>query len=555
MMDKSFQESRKHVQTTNQITGERRWWALAAVMISMFFSSLDQTVVSTALPTIISDLGGLNLYAWVFTAYILATSVTIPIYGRLSDTYGRKPFYIFGLLVFLTGSALCGLSHSMKLLITARAIQGVGGGALMSIPRATIGDIFNPRERGRWMGIIMSTFALASLIGPALGGWFTDHVSWRWVFYINLPVALIALGMIIYTLPTVRTGKQHRLDWSGSVLLAAGLIPMLLGFTWGGTKYAWGSWQELGLFIFAATALTFFVFNERRASEPVIEMSFFANRTFSLTMIIGFLVMISMFAGMLFLPLFVQGVMGISAEHAGYILTPMMVTFILGSVISGQVMTRTGKYKLQASLGGAFLVVGTWLLTRLRADISWTTVVFDMIILGFGIGSLMPVVTTIIQNLFPHRILGTVNATQQSVQTMAGAIAAPIYGTVMANRFAERFPQLLPAQVKQAFAALPSAQQKLLTNPQGLASAAAQAALKKQFVDLGIASEQIYRQFIDALHQALTFAITNLYVLALVFTAIAFLATFALKEIPLKQEEFYTEETGEQKSAHDEGNG
>ncbi|MFN2228144.1 MAG: MFS transporter, partial [Anaerolineae bacterium] len=221
-------------QNTNRITGTQRWWALGAVLLTMFFGALDQTVVSTAMPVIIGDLHGFDIYAWVFTAYLITSAVTVPIYGKLSDTYGRKPFYIGGLTVFMIGSALSGQSHSMGELIAFRALQGIGAGAMLSMPRATIGDIFNPRERGRWMGVVSMTFGLASIVGPFLGGWITDQLGWPWVFYINLPVAALALGGIIYALPWVRTEKRVHVDWVGSVLLVLGLVPMLLAITWAG---------------------------------------------------------------------------------------------------------------------------------------------------------------------------------------------------------------------------------------------------------------------------------------------------------------------------------
>lgn len=532
------------VQTTNRITGPRRWWALAAVLISMFFSSLNQTSVSTAMPTIISDLNGFHLYAWVFTAYILSSSVTVPLYGRLSDMYGRKPFYVFGLIVFLIGSAMSGFARSMPMLIAARVVQGVGGGAMMSMPRATIGDIFTPRERGRWMGLTMGVFGLASLVGPALGGWITDHLSWHWVFFINMPVALVALALILYALPTVRTGVRHRVDWTGSVLLSGGLVPMLLAFTWGGTTYPWGSWPEVALFAASAVLLALFVWNERRAPEPVIQMEIFLNATFTATLVISLLVMMTMFAANMFLPLFVQGVLGISAQNAGFLLTPMMLSFVLASIVAGQLMTRTGRYKLLTHVSGAFLVVGAYLLTRLTAQSTWGEVVRDMVVLGLGIGGLMPVMGTVIQNIFPYRILGTVNSTQQAVTSLAGAIAAPVLGTVMANRFAERFPALLPDTLRQVLSRLPAAERSAFANPQGLASAEAQAALHQRFAAFGPQGEALYRSFVDALHQALAGAIQELYVVALVFAALAFVTTFFLREVRLKHEEFFAEEAG-----------
>jgi multidrug resistance protein len=265
---KSIGSPKSDIQRTNRITGRRRWWALGAVLLTIFFASLDQTVVATAMPVIIGDLKGLNIYAWVFTAYMITSAVTVPIYGKLSDVYGRKPFYVFGLSLFIIGSALSGQSKSMLELIIFRGLQGFGAGAMLSMPRATIGDIFNPRERGRWMGVISTTFGLASIIGPFLGGWITDNFGWPWIFYINLPVAGFALAGTLYALPRVRAEKQVNVDWTGSALLVLGLVPLLLGFTWAGNQYAWGSPVIIGLFVFSILTLGIFVWAERRAIDP-----------------------------------------------------------------------------------------------------------------------------------------------------------------------------------------------------------------------------------------------------------------------------------------------
>jgi len=530
------------VQATNQITAERRWIALAAVMIAMFFSSLDQTVVSTAMPVIISDLKGFNLYAWVFTGYILASSVTVPLYGRLSDTYGRKPFYVFGFLVFMAGSMFSGLAGNMGMLIAARTMQGIGAGAMMSMPRATIGDIFNPRERGRWMGLIMGVFGLATIIGPTVGGWITDTIGWRWVFYINLPVAVVALVMVVYALPTVRTEARHHIDWIGSLTLAAFLVPALLAVTWGGSKYAWGSWQEMGLFLVAALMLTAFVANERRAAEPVIALSTFANRTFSASMVVSLMVAMGMFAVMLFLPVYVQGVLGMSAQNSGYIVTPMMLSFIAASIIGGQLISRTGRYKALVLGGGALMVAGSYWLTRLTVTSSWSDVVRDMVVMGLGIGSLMPAMSTIVQNLFPYRMMGTVNATQQMASSLGGAVASPILGAVLTTTFARELPRDLPARLAVLVHRLPPAQAAALRDPQGIISRAGQAALKAQFDRLGPAGAGLYRGFLHAVRLALATSIRELFWTAVVFSALAFVFSALVKEIKLKQNEFYRDE-------------
>jgi len=532
--------ARARAQTTNQITGDRRWLALVAVMISMFFSSLDQTVVSTAMPTIVSDLNGFNLYAWVFTGYILATAVTTPLYGRLSDMYGRKPFYIIGFSVFLIGSALSGLSQSMGMLIGARALQGVGAGAMMSMPRATIGDIFNPRERGRWMGLIMGVFGLSTIIGPTVGGWITDSFGWRWVFYINMPVALIAMAMVIYALPTVRTESTHRIDWTGSLGLAGFLVPILLAITWGGSTYAWGSWQEIALFGISAAMLTWFLLNERRVPEPIIALDFFKNGTFSSAMVLTVMVAMGMFAVMLMLPIFVQGVLSFSPQSSGYLMTPMMLAFMVAAVIGGQVITRTGRYKIQVVVGGAFMVAGSLLLTEVTVASTWTTIVVDMVVMGLGIGSLMPAMSTIVQNLFPYRVLGAVNATQQMANTLGGAIVSPILGTVLAAGFAAKLPSFLPPTLKGFMNHLSSpALKAAVSDPQGMISVQGQAAMQHEFSKFGPTGRVLFSSFDHAVKLALTSAVKEVFWVSVAFAVVAFAMSVLVREIPLKRDEFY----------------
>lgn len=523
-------------QSTNQITGQRKWWALATVLLTMFFSSMDQTVVSTAMPTIIGDLKGFSLYAWVFTAYMMASSVTVPIYGKLSDVFGRKPFYLFGLIMFGLGSAISGQAHSMIELVWARAFQGIGAGAMMSMPRATVGDIFTPKERGKWMGVMMAVFGVSSIIGPALGGWITDSFSWRWVFYINLPFAVLAIIGVLFALPRVRTDHQVKIDWFGSVLLVIGLIPILLGFTWAGSKYAWGSPTELTLFIGGAVVLVLFILWERKAADPLLNPVLFKNRIFSTSLILGILVGMTMFGSIMFLPVYVQGVIGLNAQNSGWVMSPMMIGFIVGSMVSGQVMSRTGRYKYLAWVSGAVIVVGSILLNQMGVNTTWTTVVLNMIVLGLGIGSLMPLMNNVVQNAFPYRMMGTVNSTQQFVGSLGGVIASPIFGSILNKAFTHKLSNTLPASLQQFKSKLAG------INPQQLLTKQAQQSIQAQFKPFGVAGQHMYTQLMDAVKTSLTYGIQHLFEVGLGFAILCFIGTFFLPEVKLKGHEYFQEE-------------
>jgi EmrB/QacA subfamily drug resistance transporter len=535
------------VQTTNQITGSKKWWALATVLLTMFFSSMDQTVVSTAMPTIVGNLHGLNLYSWVFTAYMMASSVTIPIYGKLSDVFGRKPFYLFGLIMFGIGSAVSGQAHSMMELVWARAFQGIGAGAMMSMPRATVGDIFTPQERGKWMGVMMAVFGLSSIIGPALGGWITDTFSWRWVFYINLPFAVLAIIGVIVTLPKVRTEHQVKIDWLGSLILVIGLVPILLGFTWAGTKYAWGSPTELTLFFGGAIFLVLFVLWERKAADPLLAPSLFKNRIFSTSLVLGILVGMTMFGSLMFLPIYVQGVIGLNAQNSGWVMSPMMLGFIFGSVVSGQVMSKTGRYKYLACLSGAVIIVGSLLLNRMGIHTTWTTVVINMIVLGLGIGSLMPLMNMAVQNAFPYKMMGTVNSTQQFVSSLGGVIASPIFGSILNKEFTNKFNETLPASLVQFKSKLSG------LNPQALLTPQAQKSISATFTKFGAEGHQMYLQLMESVKVSLTYGIQHLFEVGLVFACLSFIGTFFLPEVKLKGKEYFQSENSTENDQSNEG--
>jgi len=532
-------------QTTNQIQGAQKWWALATVMLTMFFSSMDQTVVSTAIPTIIGDLHGFSLYAWVSTSYMMASAISVPIYGKLSDVYGRKPFYLFGLIVFGVGSAISGMSHTMMELIISRGFQGIGAGAMMSMPRATIGDIFTPKERGRWMGVIGAVFGVASIIGPTLGGFITDTWSWRWVFYVNLPFAVLAILGVIFFLPTVRMARTVKVDWWGSSVLILGLIPILLGFTWAGSQYPWLSPQEFTLFGSGILILAVFVLIERRVAEPVMAPALFRNRIFSMSLLLGVLVSMAMFGSLMFLPLFVQGVIGLNAQQSGWVMSPMMVSFIVGSIVSGQLMTRSGRYKRLGILSAAVIVVGSFLLTNLGVATGFGTVVIDMVVLGLGIGSLMPLLSVAVQNAFPYEMMGTVNSSQQFVSSLGGVIAAPIFGTILNQGFQSKLTAVLPVGLKR----LTSGAGAL--NPQELLTAQAQAAIAVQFARFGAAGHTLYLQLLNAVKVSLTAGVSRLFVVGLLFAVLCFLGTFFLPEVKLKGSDYFASESPLQDALQD----
>src|SRR5438270_810616 len=326
---------------------------LIGVLLGMLLASLDQTIVGTALPRIVANLGGLDHYAWVVTAYLLASTVSVPIYGKLSDIYGRRLFFITGMVIFLVGSALAGTSQNMTQLIIYRGIQGLGAGAMMPIALAIIGDIFPPSERGKWQGLIEAVFGLSSIIGPTLGGWITDNWGWRWVFYVNMPVGAIAILTAGFVLPKALRRVQHKIDYLGAITLVAGAIPLLLGFSWAGTQYDWNSWQVILMFVIAVVMLTLFFMLEMRSSEPIISPRLFKNSIFLISVVSTFLVSAGMFGAILYLPLFIQGVLGNSATNSGFVLTPLMIGFMISSIVGGQLLSRTGRYKILALSGFA----------------------------------------------------------------------------------------------------------------------------------------------------------------------------------------------------------
>ena len=407
---------------------------LPGLLMAILLAMLDQLIVGTALPRIVGSLGGVTHLAWVVTAYVLASTVTTPFYGKLGDMYGRKKLFIFAIVIFLIGSALSGLSQNMEQLIGFRALQGLGAGGLMVGAMATLGDIVAPRERGRYMSYMMVVMMLATIGGPLAGGFITDSFSWRWIFYINIPLGGAALIYLLAVLHVPAKKVSHRIDYLGGGLLAVAAVAVILFATFGGTEYAWSSVQIIGLGVIAVAATIGFLVTETRAVEPILPLRVFRNRNFSVTMGLTFLTGLAMFGAMTFLPLYQQTVQGASAVVSGLMLTPMMVGVTVTSIVSGQIVTRTGRYKLFPILGGAIMAVGMFLLTRLGVNTSRTTSGVYYVVLGLGMGFLMQMVSLIAQNSVGPRDMGVASSARMFFQQIGGSLGVSAFGAIFASR-------------------------------------------------------------------------------------------------------------------------
>ena len=508
---------------------------MAGVLMVMLLASLDQTVVSTAMPRVIADLHGFDRYTWVSTAYLLTSTVTVPIYGKLSDLFGRKPIFLFGVVVFLLGSALSGASQTMDQLIAFRAFQGIGAGALMPIAIAIVGDLFTPRERGKWQGLTGGVWGLSAIIGPTLGGWITENSTWRWVFYVNLPVGIVALLVLIFLMPTLRgRAKEVSIDYVGAGLLVLGTVPLLLGFSLAGIQYDWLSPQIIGLFAGALVALTAFVIYEawleRRGGQPIIEPGLFKNSIFTVSTIVTVIFGMALFGSIFFIPLFVQGVVGTSATNSGLILTPLMLTSIAGSVVSGQLVSRLGKYKWIAVFGMLVSVAGTFLLVRLNVNSTSNDVLLAMLVLGLGMGFGMALYTLIVQNALPRK-LGQATSALVFFRQIGGTIGLAAMGSLMTSAYLPAFKNALPAVVKQL---VPAKVLAAFNNPQILLSPDALAQMQAQAAAGGQQALALFHQIIEAVKIGLTQGIHNVFVLSLVLMIAGLVAVLFLKEIPLR---------------------
>jgi EmrB/QacA subfamily drug resistance transporter len=453
-------------EATGRLTSRQLGLVFAGLMSGVLLAALDQTIVATALPTIVGDLGGLTHLSWVVTAYLLASTTSTPLYGKISDLYGRKTVFQAAIVIFLVGSALSGLAQSMGQLIAFRAVQGLGAGGLMALAIAIIGDVVSPRERGRYQGYIGAVFAVASVAGPLLGGFLVDHLSWRWAFYVNLPVGIAALLVtsVALDLPFRRSG--HAIDYLGAALLVAGVTCMLLVTVWGGDRYAWGSPSILGLAAAGVLLLGAFAVQERRASEPVLPPRLFRDPVFRVATATLFLIGVAMFGAIVFLPLFLQVVVGASATSSGLLLLPLMAGIVTSSVVVGRVISRTGHYRWYPVAGTALMTVAMGLLATMDAGTSRTTASWYVALLGVGLGTVMPVMILAVQNAVDQRDLGTATSAATFSRSMGGSFGVAAFGAILASRLAQQLPgvdaEALQASPSQLRALPPAARQAVV---------------------------------------------------------------------------------------------
>lgn len=482
------------------ISTRQKVLVMLAVMSGMLLAALDQTIVATALPRIVSDLHGLKDLSWVVTAYLLTSTISVPISGKLSDIFGRKKMFLLAILLFVAGSALSGLSRNMAELIGFRAFQGIGAGMLMSMAFTVIGDLFAPAQRARWQGIIAGVFGLASVIGPLVGGYLTDHASWRWNFYINVPVGILAFFMISTFMPHIATEKEdQKIDFLGAGLLAGGLSSLLLGMVWGGNQYAWASWQVIGLFVLSAALLLGFGRVEHaHAKDPILPLSFFRNSIFRVSMLAVFFIGIAMFGAILYLPLFAQDVLGRTATNSGVILTPMVLSLMVVSLSAGQFISRTGRYKVLSVIGTGVVTLGILWLSTMNVHTTSTQLIERMIVIGAGLGISMPIFNLVVQNAFDHSKLGVATASVQLSRSIGATVGVAVMGTILNNQLSHRL-------VSSGHAV--SASQLSNLNP---------------------------RAVTPTVKTALSGSITEVFLIAGLLVSLAFFISWFLKEIPLR---------------------
>lgn len=511
---------------------------MLGTLLGLFTAAMDQTIVATSLPRIVADLGGIGLFPWVFTAFMVSFTVTVPIAGKLTDIYGRKPFYMGGIVILLLGSALAGSAQSMEMMIAFRAVQGLGAGLILSIAFAIIGDIFPPAERGKWNGLFSGVFATASVAGPLIGGYLTDNIDWRWVFYVNLPLGGIAITTLLVGMPSLRPARHKaKLDYRGAALLISSVMPLLLALSWAGSRFDWMSYQIIGLLVAAGTMCAAFIWSQRRAEEPLMPPQLFQNPIFTVSIAVVFLSGLVMFGAIAFVPLFVQAVAGTSATDSGLITMPMMIAVAISSAIAGQIISRLGRYRLLGIAGLSVMALGTYLFSQMDAGTSRLVVTRNMVIFGLGLGTSLPLFLLVVQNAVSFSFLGVATSSVQFFRSMGGTMGVAIMGSLVNAGLATKFMEQVPVHVRQR---VPEEMLHAVNDVQVLLNYQAMEEARRAFLQLKD-GQQLFDQAVEGLRSALAVSIADAFLLAMFVVIGALVVASSIQEIPLRRRHFDVE--------------
>ncbi|MCT1403428.1 MFS transporter [Paenibacillus sp. p3-SID867] len=513
------------------LTLKRKVSIMIAIMAAMFFAAINQTITSTAMPRIIAILDGMDYYTWTINIYLLTSTIATILVGKLSDMFGRKPFILIGILFFMLGAFLTGTSTDVYQFIIYRGIQGIGAGIIQSTAFMSVGDLFPPRERGKWMGLMTAVFGFSSVLGPTLGGYLVDHIEWRWLFWIFLPLGVVAFIMIWTLFPKVERKLGQSIDYLGSLFLTTSIVPLLLAFSWAGTEYAWGSPQIIGLIAASVVSAFIFILVEMKAKEPVLPLSLFKNSVVTVSNLIGFFMNFGLMGAMIYISFYVQGVLGISPTYAGYVTIPMSIFMMGTSAIAGQLIAKSGKYKRYALLGVPIMMVGMGIMVFM--DNIWLTVV-STIIFGIGLGLGMPVFSLATQNAVPHNELGVATASSQLFRNLGGTIGIAVMGTVMSNSLTKNLKEALQSTNAPDFSSVdPQLAQQMLSfaNPQTLMN---KPLIEQTQASLPADVQPLFAQMIDSIRDALGNTLSMVFLTGTLVLVVALLLVFFLKEIPLR---------------------
>ena len=516
--------------STAEIPRRRLIVITAGVMMALLLAALDQTIVGTAMPRIVSELHGLDFYSWVVTAYMVASTTMTPIAGKLGDLFGRKPFLLVGMIGFVGASALCGLSQDMAELVVFRSIQGISGGILFATVFTVLADIFPPQVRARMQGLFGAVFGLASILGPTAGGYITDNWGWRWVFYVNLPVGVLAVAIVASTMPFVRSRASWRdIDFGGVFTLAAGLIPLLIALSIT-RDHAWSSPPVVGLLALAAVMLGLFYLIERRDEHPIVPFELFADRTFAVSVVTGFLSGFGLFGTIVYVPLVFQGVLGVSATNSGQLLTPMMLGLIAASTIAGQLMVRIPRYRFIGTAGLALMMAGMWLLSQVGVSTPEAVVVRDIVIVGFGLGLTFPVYINAVQSALSPRVVGVATSQIQFWRNVGGTVGTAVLGSILARNLPSAIHTQL-AQLKGVSPQIAGRLEQSGANPQSFLDPAAIAAARAA---LPAPLQGAFDQVMHAVRVALASSLETVFLYGAGILVLALVASVFMKDVPLR---------------------